>query len=86
MTEICKNQQTHTLGASFSNVVVRDVRDRDGNKVGTIVEPHNGSEASVIRAARRASQRMFAEYSEASNIQSRIGATDATGKPKISRF
>jgi len=63
------------------NIVVRDVRDRNGDKIGTVVEHHDGTEAGVIAAARRATDRMYAEYSEASNIQSRIGATDGTGKP-----
>jgi hypothetical protein len=63
------------------NVVVRDIRDRNGNKIGTVVEHHNGTEASVIAAARRATDRMYAEYPEASNIQSCIGATDGNGKP-----
>lgn len=63
------------------NVVVRDVRDGNGNKIGTVVEHHNGTEASVIAAARRATDHMYAEYPEASNIQSRIGATDGNGKP-----
>jgi hypothetical protein len=66
------------------NVVVRDIRDRNGDRIGTIIEPHDGSEAGVIAAAQRAAQRMYAEYSLASNIQSRIGATDSTGKPKWS--
>jgi hypothetical protein len=66
------------------DVVVRDVRDRNGNKLGTMVEPHDSTEAGVIAAAQRATDRMFAKYPEASNIQSRIGATDATGRPKWS--
>jgi len=65
-------------------VVVRDVRDRNGNKLGLIVEPHDTTERGIIAAARRATDRMYAEYPEASNIQSRIGATDPTGRPKWS--
>jgi hypothetical protein len=63
------------------NIVVRDVRDRNGDRIGKIVEPHDGTEAGVIDAARRATERMYTEYPEASNIQSRIGATDGTGSP-----
>lgn len=66
------------------NVVVRDVRDSNGNKLGTVLEPHDATEAGVIAAAQRATDRMYAEYPEASNIESRIGATDATGRPKWS--
>jgi hypothetical protein len=57
------------------NVVVRDARDRDGFKLGTVIEPHDGTEAGVIAAARVATDRMYAEYSTASNIGSRICAT-----------
>jgi hypothetical protein len=63
----------------LSNVVVRDVRDRDGRKLGRIIQPHNGTETGVVRAAQAATDRMYAEFSTASNIQSRICATDSTG-------
>jgi hypothetical protein len=66
----------------FRNVVIRDVRDRDGYKLGKLIEPHDGTEAGVIAAARVATDRMYAEYSTASNIVSRICATDANGKLK----
>jgi hypothetical protein len=36
----------------LGNVVVRDVRDRDSQKLGTIIHPHDGTEAGVIAAAR----------------------------------
>lgn len=81
MTEGYEMRLEHAQKARPRNIVVRDVRDRNGNKIGTVVEPHDGTEAGVITAARRASDRMYAEYPEASNIQSRIGATDGTGKP-----
>lgn len=66
----------------LTNVVVRDVRDRDGHKLGRLIEPHDGTESGVIAAAQRVSDRMFVEYSDASNIESRLCATDASGKPK----
>ena len=66
----------------LTNVVVRDVRDRDGHKLGRLIEPHDGTESGVIAAAQRISDRMFAEYSDSSNIESRLCATDASGKPK----
>jgi hypothetical protein len=82
MTANNKNRPAQTLVRSLllCNVVVRDVRDRNGNKIGTVIEHHDGTEAGVITAARRATERMYAEYPEASNIQSRIGATDAAGR------
>lgn len=66
------------------NFVVRDVRDRNGSRLGTLAERHDGTEAGIIAAAQRATDRMYADYPEASNIQSRMGATDATGKLKWS--
>jgi hypothetical protein len=64
------------------NVIVRNVRDAQGNRMGLVVEPHDGTEAGVIAAAQRATDRMYAEYPEASNIESRIAATDDSGRPK----
>ncbi len=83
MTAHNTKQPAQTLARSLFhyNVVVRDVRDHNGNKIGTVIEHHDGTEAGVITAARRATERMYAEYPEASNIQSRIGATGATGRP-----
>jgi hypothetical protein len=66
------------------NVVLRNVRDRSGNRLATLVEPHDGTENGVIAAAQRATDRMYAEYPEASNIQSLICATDAAGALKWS--
>jgi hypothetical protein len=64
------------------NVVVRDVRDRDGLKLGRVIERHDGTEVGIIAAARMATDRMYAEYANASNIGSRICATGADGKVK----
>jgi hypothetical protein len=77
MTELLNSRVS-----SLRNVVVRDVCDRDGCKLGRLVEPHDGTESGVIAAAQRVSDRMFAEYFDASNIESRICATDASGKPR----
>lgn len=65
---------------NLANVVVRDVRDRDGLKLGRVVEPHNGTEAGIVAAAQKASDRMWVEYSDASNVESRICATDVSGR------
>jgi hypothetical protein len=66
----------------ITNVVIRDVRDRDGCKLGRVIEPHDGTEDGVIVAARLATDRMYADYSTASNIESRMCATDDGGKAK----
>src|SRR5207302_7848981 len=81
------NKASVTLFTKFHGLralVVRDVRDRNGNKLGLIVEPHDTTEDGIIAAAKRATDRMYAQYPEASNIESRIGATDATGRPRWS--
>ncbi len=65
-----------------SNVIVRDVRDNEGNKLGTITEPYDGTEQDARTAAERLSNRMFEQYPDASNVESRIGITDASGNPK----
>jgi len=65
-----------------ANVVIRDVRDRDGRRLGRITASHDGTTDGVIAAARAATDRMYAEYSTASNIESRICATDEGGKPR----
>jgi hypothetical protein len=77
LTLFTKSHERHAL-------VVRDVCDRNGNKLGLIVEPHDTTEGGIIAAAKRATDRMYAEYPEASNVESRVGATDATGRPKWS--
>jgi len=63
------------------SVVIQDVRDRDGYKLGRVVEPHDGTEDGVIAAARAATVRMYAPYPAVSNVQSRICATDDRGRP-----
>jgi hypothetical protein len=65
---------------NLANVVVRDVRDRDGVKLGRIVERHDGTEAGIVSGAQKLSERMFAEYSDACNVESRICATDGSGR------
>jgi len=65
---------------NLTNVVVRDVRDRDGVKLGRVVQPHDGTEVGIVAAAQKASERMWVEYSDASNVESRICATDSSGR------
>jgi hypothetical protein len=73
-----------TATVSCSNLVVREVCDRNGSRLGLVIEPHNGTPDGVIAAARTATQRMSTDFPDASNIQSRMGATDAHGAPKWS--
>ncbi len=39
---------------SKPNVVIRDVRDRDGCKLGRVIQAHDGTEDGVIAAAQSA--------------------------------
>src|ERR1700722_12871608 len=66
----------------LKNIVVREVRDRDGIILGRVIEPHDGTPEGVIAAAQAAADRMYAEFDTASNGESRICATDATGNPR----
>jgi hypothetical protein len=61
---------------------VRDVRNNEGRKLATITDPYDGTEDAARAAAERLSNRMFEQFPDASNVGSRIGATDADGKPK----
>jgi hypothetical protein len=87
---VCQNRASCRLtrqdhpATARRNIVIRDVRDRNGISLGTVVERHDGTEAGIIAAAQRATERMYADYPEASNIESRIGATDKTGQPRWS--
>lgn len=66
----------------FKNVVIREVRDRESFLVGSVIEPHDNTPEGVIAAAQTATDRMYAEFCAASNGESRICATDATGNPR----
>ena len=70
--------------AYYRNVVIRQVCDYDGIALGVVVELHDGTPEGIIQAARRATERMFAEHSAASNIQSRMLASDSDGLPRWS--
>ena len=64
------------------NTVVREVRSNSGQKLGLVLESHDGTTEGIVAAAQRATERMYAEYAESSNVQSRIVATNASGLPK----
>jgi hypothetical protein len=66
----------------LNNVVIRDACDREGRRLGRVTRPHDGTLEGIVAAARAATERMYADFSTASNIESRICATDANGKPR----
>jgi hypothetical protein len=73
---------SHLRTRKPKNVVVRELRDRDGHILDYLTHPHNGSPRSIISAAKTVTDRMYALYFNASNGESRICATDACGNPR----
>ncbi|SRR5579884_3267600 len=68
----------------YRNVVIRQVCDREGNVIGVIGETHDGTPEGIIHGASKATEQMFAQYDCASNIQSRMIASDSNGLPRWS--
>jgi len=64
------------------NLVIRQVCSRYGEAFDHLVERHDGSPESMVAAAERVSRRMFELYDDASNINSRLVATDERGLPR----
>ncbi len=65
-----------------ANMVIRQVRDRNGTMLGTVMEPYDGTIEGARKAAEAVTQRMYYEYPDAGNVASRMGATDELGNPK----
>ena len=82
--EIESTRITQRRIATAPNVVIREACGRDGIVLGHLVASHDGTPEGIVAAARRATQRMFAAFADASNVSSRIIATDATGRPRWS--
>ncbi len=70
--------------AAAPNVVIREACDRDGIVLGHLVASHDGTPEGIVAAARRATARMFDAFADACNVNSRIIATDASGRPRWS--
>ncbi|MGI6129889.1 MAG: diguanylate cyclase domain-containing protein, partial [bacterium] len=64
------------------NIVFREVRGMDGQFLGIEIEPYDGTKEGAIRAAKAIEARLDSKYPDWSNINSRIGATDAQSMPK----
>ncbi len=77
-----RNRTARRNGAGAPNVVIREACDRDGVVLGHLVASHDGTPEGLVAAARRATQRMFDAFADACNVNSRIIATDATGRPR----
>ena len=78
-TKIDRNRPTRRNGAGAPNVVIREACDRDGIVLGHLVASHDGTPEGIVAAARRATARMFDAFADASNVNSRIIATDTSG-------
>ncbi len=83
-SQIDRNRPARHNGAGAPNVVIREACDRDGVVWGHLVASHDGTPEGIVAAARRATQRMFDSFADASNVNSRIIATDVTGRPRWS--
>ncbi|MCL4196214.1 MAG: hypothetical protein KJZ69_01865 [Phycisphaerales bacterium] len=73
---------TRRRGATAPNIVIREACDRDGIVLGHLVASHDGTPEGIVAAARRATARMFDAFVDACNVNSRIIATDASGRPR----
>ena len=78
------NEQTviSPKGSFRPDVVFRDVRDSLGVRITILSVPYNGTCEDAIQKARLITDYMSQNYWDASNIESQIGATDASGFPK----
>jgi hypothetical protein len=62
------------------NTVIREVCDRSAEKMGYVHGAYDGTPEDMVRVAQEITEQMFSEYNDASNSESRIFATDETGK------
>jgi len=83
-SQIERNRTARRSGTGAPNVVIREACDRDGVVLGHLVASHDGTPEGIVAAARRATARMFDAFADACNVNSRIIATDATGRPRWS--
>jgi len=82
--QIERNRTAGRHGAGAPNVVIREACDRDGVVLGHLVASHDGTPEGLVAAARRATARMFDAFADACNVNSRIIATDGSGRPRWS--
>lgn len=80
LVESLKSLAPHAVFRGAANMVIRAVRNRDGRKIGTIMRTFDGTKEGMIRAAEEIRAEMFAEYPDACNVESRIGARDSKGR------
>jgi hypothetical protein len=65
-----------------ANILVRELRDSEGNPLGEITIEHDGTPEDIQSSAAELNSLMESEYPNASNIQSRFLAFDENGEAK----
>ncbi|GEM_PF-2383121 len=83
-SQIERNRTIRRNGGGAPNIIIREACDRDGVVLGHLVTSHDGTPEGIVAATRRATQRMLDAFADACNVNSRIIATDAAGKPRWS--
>jgi len=66
----------------LKNFVIREIRDFEGNILGYAKYQHNGQVAGIMESAQKLTSILEQELGGWSNINSRIFATDESGKIK----
>lgn len=64
------------------DIVFREIRDFNGKVLGIETEKYDGTKEGARKAAATIESRLDEKYSDWSNVNSRIGATDKEGNPK----
>lgn len=73
--------QPHVV-SKYKLQVIRDVCDSDGQRLDVLHAPYDGSVEDAVRVAENLTDLMYRCHEYASNIQSRILATDEYGRGK----
>jgi hypothetical protein len=86
MTRSARNQADDkgltqsSKATKYGLVVLREVCDSYDEVLGVLCVHYDGSVEDAITAAERITNLMYRRFGDASNIQSRIGATDEAGR------
>lgn len=81
---VAMSQKKAVLGDSpaKANLVFREIVDFNGVKINTLFARYDGTIEDAIRKAKNLSDLMFANFPQASNMNSQIGAYDENGKAR----
>ena len=70
------------LAPQSKRVVIRDLRDHEGNSLGRLSAPYDGTPENAREVAQQLAAQAYSEYPEHSNIQSRTVALNEEGRGK----